>query len=269
MSLKFTIFGSKGFIGSKLVEYLTSQGIECDTPDIHDETIYRRSLGHVIYAIGITSDFRERPFDTVKSHVCLLNDFFKKSNFDSFLYLSSTRIYSNSTSTNEENSLHVNPANFSDLYNISKIMGESICLSFKNSNIRIARLSNVVGKNIESNDFLFSIIKDAVFKKNIKLCTDPNSEKDYIYVDDVVKILPRISQNGDYRIYNVGSGKNTAVKDIVYELKKITGCSVNFDTNSKLHSFPEISINRVIDEFDFNPSELLSKIKEIVSMCKN
>ena len=50
--MKFTILGSTGFIGSSLINYLKSQGIECDTLDLRTQKIDEKSLGHVIYAIG-------------------------------------------------------------------------------------------------------------------------------------------------------------------------------------------------------------------------
>ena len=95
--MKFTILGANGFIGSNLVKFLKTKNCEIFTPNISEIT--SENLGHVIYCIGITSDFRERPFDTVNSHVSLLNDFLKNHNFESFLYLSSTRVYMNSLST--------------------------------------------------------------------------------------------------------------------------------------------------------------------------
>ena len=93
--MKFTIFGSRGFIGSNLLQKLKHSNVECYTPDIHNNEILKENLGHVIYAIGLTADFRERQFDTVEAHVCLLHDLLKNATFDSFLYLSSTRVYSN------------------------------------------------------------------------------------------------------------------------------------------------------------------------------
>lgn len=264
--MKFSVFGSNGFIGSNMVNFLKNQKIECNLLELNDEQIFERPLGHVIYCIGITADFRERPFDTVESHVCLLHKILKKCNFSSFLYLSSTRIYSNSSSTNEDAELSVNPNKFEELYNISKIMGESLCLISSKSNVRIARLSNVVGNYLSTNDFLSSLIDDAIVKKKILLHTTSESEKDYVYIDDVVKILQNISFQGKQKIYNIARGKNTKVKEITNELKKITGCKVIFAANAKKNSFPKINIKRIKDEFNFEPSDFLMKLDDFVSL---
>ena len=113
--------GSSGFIGSALSSHLKSQQIECVDLDLRTEEISDKSLGHVIYAIG-EPNFKEKPIQSIDAHVLKLEKFLQKANFESFLYLSSTRIYYGSTSTDEDSSLLVNPLKFDNLYNISKII---------------------------------------------------------------------------------------------------------------------------------------------------
>ena len=266
--LKFSIFGFNGFVGTNIVDFLREQKIKCDEIDINDPQIFEKNLGHVIYCIGVTGDFKDRPFDTVESHVCLLQKILKKCKFESFLYLSSTRVYLNSTSTNETERLLVNPNNLDNLYNISKIMGESLCFSSHQQNVRVARLSNVIGNNKNQNDFISSIIHDALYNKKIILHTTSTSEKDYVSIDDVVKCLKNISLYGNKKIYNIASGKNTKVIKIINEIKQIINCEVIFADNLIEQSFPIINIQRIQEEFDFIPSSFFLKLKEIISINK-
>lgn len=266
--MKFTILGSKGFIGSNVCQHLKNMNIEYSTPEINDEKIYDESLGHVIYAIGLTSDFRERLLDTVDAHVCVLQKFMRHAKFDSFLYLSSTRIYSG-LSACEEDSLTVNPTKSGDLYNISKIMGESICLTSNKPNVRIARLSNVIGDNFSSHDFLFSVIHDIIEQKKVTLHTSYDSEKDYIHVDDVAKILPQIATKGKHRIYNIASGKNTKVGEILNELSRTVDFDIEMDPTPQRYAFPVINISRVKNEFQFNPNSILNTLQDLVSTYRN
>lgn len=267
--MKFSVFGANGFIGSNIVNFLKSQNHECDKLEPDDEKIFDQSLGNVIYCIGLTADFRERPFDTVESHVCLLHKILKACKFDSFLYLSSTRVYSNSTSTNERDRLHVEPTNPDSLYNISKLMGESLCLALKSQNIRIARLSNVVGISGNHNDFLSSIIRDAIEKKIIKLNISLLSEKDYVDINDVVEIIPKIVLEGKNKIYNLASGFNTKTKDIVNEITRLIDCNVEINKNVKEYSFPIISITRLKNEFNYHPVNVLEKLETIIRSFEN
>jgi len=193
--MKFTVFGSTGYLGSSLVKKFKSENIECATPDIRNDKIGDENLGHVIYAIGVPN-FKQNPSKAIDAHVILLNRLLNETNFESFLYLSSTRIYFNALSTDENSSLIVNPLDLDNLYNISKIMGEAICNISKKQNVRIVRLSNVTGNNFNPNIFLTSIIQDAIKFKKIILHTKLDSEKDYVYIDDVLNILQKISMYG-------------------------------------------------------------------------
>lgn len=266
--MKFTILGAKGFVGSNIVNHLLKNGIDCFTPEIREVDISNEYLGHVIYAIGIPN-FKQRPFDAVEAHVCTLKNILLNTKFDSFLYLSGTRVYLHTSSTNEDAPITVNPTSLEDLYNISKVMGESLCLSINNPAIRIARLSNVTGNNFTSSLFLPSIIRDAIDKKKIIVHTKLESKKDYIHIDDVVKMVQEITLNGKHRIYNIASGKNTRSKEIVDEISRVTGCSVEEYPNSLEYSFPKISIERLVNEFQFSPSSIIEKLENIIISYKN
>src|SRR5579863_10465781 len=91
--MRFTIFGGSGFIGRHLSEYLRHQGMEVNTPGRGSDVPRGEKLGHVIYAIGLTGNFRQRPDAAIEAHVCLLQRMFSQADFDSWLYLSSTRVY--------------------------------------------------------------------------------------------------------------------------------------------------------------------------------
>ena len=129
---KFTIVGS-GFIATSLTEYLEKEKYQYARLDLKSNKILNSSLGNVIYAIGITSDFDRNWYKAVDAHVCKLIELLKNSKFDSFLYISSTRVYQHSESTNEDNPIIIKPTQEHDVYNASKILGESICLSLLGS----------------------------------------------------------------------------------------------------------------------------------------
>ena len=54
----------------------------------------------------MTSDFRYKSYETIDAHVNILIDVLKRKNIINFTYLSSTRVYSSSESTDED-SLYV------------------------------------------------------------------------------------------------------------------------------------------------------------------
>ena len=266
--MKFTVFGSSGYLGSSLVRKFKSEKIECLTPDIKKDKIEDKDLGHVIYAVGV-SNFKENPQKAIDAHVILLDKILKETNFESFLYLSSTRVYHNSSSTNEKSSLIVNPSNFEHIYNISKIMGETICNISTKEHVRIARLSNVTGKNLNQNVFLSSIINDAIETKKIILQTTLDSEKDYVHIDDVVEILLKIAQKGENNIYNIASGKNLSNNQIVNKIQETTECKVEVMQNAIKYLFLPINIDRIKNDFGFEPRSILDEIKPIINSFRN
>jgi nucleoside-diphosphate-sugar epimerase len=257
---KCTVFGGNGYIGRNLVNLLTTLGYKVIVPTRDELPSRRDSLGHVFYCIGLTADFRQRPFDTVHAHVTKLSNVLENSRFESLLYLSSTRIYQLSTSTHEESNIVVNPHIAGDLYNISKLMGESLCLSSGIDGVRVARLSNVVGRyEGEVNSFLPSICNEAKAGR-IVLRSDRLSCKDYIYVDDATDLLVKIGLGGISKAYNVASGSNISHGQIVDRLVDRYGCGVEVISGAEIITFPEINVKRIRKEFGFTPKSVLEMI---------
>jgi hypothetical protein len=124
----FTVLGASGFLGSHLVRWLQSQALPYQAL-ARQESGVGPPLGHAIYCIGVTADFRRRPYETVRAHVCDLARLLEHGTFDSLLYLSSTGIYAGTPRGHEDAVLQVNPTQPDDLCNISKAMGEALCLS--------------------------------------------------------------------------------------------------------------------------------------------
>jgi len=263
----FTVLGASGFIGSHLVAQLHRERQGCFPIGRGDSL--PDDPGHIIDCTGLTADFRTRPFETVEAHVCRLLDILRRSTFESFLYLSSTRVYGVGDGiASEEDKVQVEPLKFDDIYNISKVMGEAVCFSLDKSNVRVVRLSNVYGYDSKSENFMFTLIRDALCDSKIVLHVAPDSSKDHISVEDVVGILPRIAVSGEHRIYNAAHGVNTTVVEIADRLKELTGCSVETTTEARTVCFPVIDTSRLKQEFGFESSRLLDDLTSLVKGYK-
>ncbi len=263
----FTVLGSSGFIGGELLRHLQVRGHECRAPARHelDQLLAAGpDLGHVIYCIGLTADFRERPIETVEAHVGLLAKFLAKSRFQSFLYLSSTRVYQRAKSGREEEGLLLHPQEPSDLYNLSKLTGEGLCLSMPWPTIRVVRLSNVYGRDLMSENFLTSVIRSAVKDGRVALRSSRASAKDYVGVEDVVCLLEKIALTGLHRLYNLASGQSVTNGEILDRLTALTGCSLAYEDAAPTITFPEVSVARISEEFGFRPLRLLDCLSDLV-----
>ncbi len=260
----FTVLGSSGFIGSHLVNRLKCGDFDCYTPAKYED-VAGIKLGHVIDCTGLSADFRTKPFETVESHVCHTLKILRECKFDSFLYLSSTRVYGTREGIARESDIVLNqPLNPNDLYNISKIMGESLCFTSGGENVRVVRLSNVYGYDIKSENFIFSLIRDTLHNKKMVLNTTLDTSKDHISVDYVVKILYQIALHGKYRIYNVAKGENTTTGQIVNKLAELTDCSIEVSKDAQKICYPRICIDRLKEEFAFSPSNIIDDLEGLV-----
>ena len=260
---RFTVLGGRGFIGSHLVQRLRSLGHDTWVPERGDATLFERELGHVVYAIGLTSDFRARPLDTVEAHVCLLRRVLEAGRFDSLTYLSSTRVYAGATGTSEGAALRVDPNAASDLYNISKLMGESLCLHSGHPGMKVARLANIVcggagasacaGAGHTANTFIDQLIDEGRRTGRVVFQTSLASTKDYLGIDAATGLLARIALAPQTGIFNVASGTGVTNAEIACLIERETGWRVSVARDAPTWGFEPIDVSRVTRLFGLEP----------------
>lgn len=245
--IRATVFGAAGFVGRALVMHLRARGWEVRESRRGDTSWRAADLGHVFYTIGLTADFRSRPFDTIDAHVSLLTDVLRHARFSSLVYLSSTRVYATALSTDETTPIPTYSGNPDHLYNLSKLMGESACLGSGIPNVRVARLSNVFGADLASANFLTEVLREAVETGHVTLRTGLASSKDYVWVGDVVRALEAIAVRGMDPITNVAYGHNTTHQEIVDAIRREAGATISVADGAPKVTFPEIATRRLDD----------------------
>ena len=171
---------------------------------------------------------------------------FKNKNIKSFIFLSSSNVYSEKKNAIYEE----NDNTFSkNLYGKYKFIIERY-LKKKNyfKKIIILRLFNIAGYNpklkykIHKSKFqrLITIIFKSIkkkkkfdlnfYNKNGKLLSP---KRDFIFIEDLIKIIIKIFKNKKifkkYNVYNIGSGKPVSLIQLVKKIGKITKKKIFFN----------------------------------------
>ena len=259
-----TVLGASGFVGSHLMAYIKTLGLEAKTPLKGDESIFNQDLGHVFYCIGLTADYSQRPLDTVEAHSSLLARLFRVNRFDSLVYLSSTRLYDSAESGREDADIRLNPGNPRHVYDLSKMLGEWMCLNASHGKARVVRLSSVYSHDLADRNFLHTTVERALLGKNFSLDTATDLARDYVYVDDVCAAMLAIAVGGRHKLYNLASGENIRNADLFAMTRKYSGVEIKAEKPEAKIKSPQVDISRLRDDFGFQPSLLADKIKFII-----
>ncbi len=230
------------------------RGVSHDAPS--DE-----SLGHVIYCSGVASGSEDRPFDAYRLHVNSLAQWLQRT-FQSFLYLSSTKVYERAGATAEESGVTVRPYASTDVYAVSKIAGETLCLNSGKADVRVARLSNVAGPDVRSNLFFSDVMRQEALTGIVRVRTSRDSSKDYICIEDAVTYLALIALSGTERIYNVAVGRNTTHAELLEKIHEVSGARIDVAKDAPAIALAPIDVTRVTREFGVPRYDVLERVAE-------
>ena len=131
--------------------------------------------------------------------------------FDSFLLLSSTRVYARAHTTHEDAALPTVPADPSDLYNLTKLAGEALCLADPRATTRVVRLSNVYGIGMPAETFLGQVLREGRATGGVTFRQGPRIRQGLCQPRARwCGCCRRSPRRGRQRIYNVAAGSNTS-----------------------------------------------------------
>lgn len=252
--MTITVLGAGGWIGAALVATLRREGRlvrGVDRAELPDWLMGRDPQGPVIYAIGLTADFRQRPHATAEAHVGLLSQVMLRPGLTQLLYLSSTRVYARSVDTRETAALPCLSSDPSDVYNLSKLLGEALVLQDPRPGFKVVRLSNVVGSAQPRSTFVGALLEEARTCGVVTIEQPADTIKNYVGLTDVVRLLPLIVEQGRHRLYNLGSVKNTSHAEVASWLVR-QGAKVQFasePSGTTGPTFQPLNIDRLAAEY--------------------
>jgi UDP-glucose 4-epimerase len=214
---QFTVIGAGGFIGGRLAAALATGGDEVYAPRRGDPDLFKRDLGRVFYCAGLTGDFMVRPFETIEAHVGLVAQVLRDARFERLVYLSSTRLYDSlgARGGHETDLLEFDPALPRNVYDLSKALGENLCLARSKGRAAVARLSNVFADDPAASGFLSELLQRARRAREIELASSPAGGRDYIHIDDVTGALLALEASAAIGVVNIARGETLTNADLV------------------------------------------------------
>jgi UDP-glucose 4-epimerase len=254
---KILVTGGAGFIGSHLVKHLvtlnhnvlvidnlsfgkresipqTRSNLRFVEGDITNKNLlvslineFRPEIVIHLAALHFIPYCNDHPAKTIETNIIgtrYLLEACKMIKLDTFLFASSASVYSISDSKLSEEDL-LEPT---DVYGISKLMGEDLCkLFYLETGVRtiIARIFNVYGPG-ETNPHVIPEIIEQLKEGKLELeLGNTQPRRDFINVRDVVEAF--ISLLSDFRgeldIFNIGSGKEYSIREIIEICGRIIG----------------------------------------------
>jgi len=239
--MKYLIIGSKGFVGSKLQEYLISKGNIVKGADVVVDYLNQENY---FLIDASNSDFKFL-FEKEKFDICIncsgaasvpdsinnpLRDYFLNTvnvfkilsaikDYQTnckFINLSSAAVYGNPLELPVKEASGVKPLS---PYGIHKQQSEEICkefYTFFNIQTCSLRIFSAYGEGLRKQLF-WDLYKKSLDKKTIDLFGTGNESRDFIYIDDLIKAIELVSRSNYFKgeAINIANGKEVYIKDCV------------------------------------------------------
>jgi dTDP-glucose 4,6-dehydratase/UDP-glucuronate decarboxylase len=172
--------------------------------------------------------FLNNSLETVFLNTTILEKLLRNISLNgSFLYLSSSEVYSGLKGKPKENKIGTtNTEHQRASYIQSKLLGETIVNTYRKKyklDAKSARLCLAFGPGNRLNDdrVLYSFMQKALLNKKIKMLDAGNDKRCYIYILDALQMLLNIIFFGKKAIYNVGGKKIITIKNLGKKISKI------------------------------------------------
>ena len=240
------ILGSEGFIGTNLCKYFSNKGYELWGADISGKghPALHRFIPVTLVNADWLSLFSEKSYDlcinasgkgdvhfsVIHPYEDYLTNTFElariletirvSGNSCRFLHISSAAIYGNPRQLPVKETDQ--PAPLSP-YGFHKLMSEEICKEYHaiyKIPIAIVRPFSVYGPGLKKQLLWDAYQKYRNNKNELELWGTGNESRDFIFIDDLARSFDLILESGkmEGEVYNIASGNETTIKDVVTKL---------------------------------------------------
>ena len=182
------------------------------------------------------------------------------------VFASSSTVYGNQAEPEMTEDTKPNPQT---MYALSKLTGEYMLAMYKelfDYTYVCLRLFNVYGpRQSPSHPYANVTCKfshAAAHNQGVKLYGDGKQSRDFVYVDDVVQAMLAVSEASKRTIYNVGTGKDASIRNLLDEVQQLATSPLPVE---QCDPWPNdimairANITRLADETGFAPKVALKE----------
>ncbi len=181
----------------------------------------------------------------------------KKNQVKKIIFVSSGgAIYENAKEVPTQETYASHPTS---LYGLANVVIEKYITLFCQKNkidFALPRLSNVYGPGQWESGIIPSLILKMAKKVSPVIYGDGNQTRDFIYISDVVEVLILLAQSAPSNIYNVASGYEVSLNDILGMVKNMMASSVSATYQSSVSggvSRSALDIKKITKELGWSP----------------
>lgn len=217
--MNILITGSKGFIGSRLIEALRGKGRRVYGIDVEQDieklnvSPFRRRFDVVVHCAAQTSVTlsMDYPMIDAKTNILGTINLLKLFPKSKFIFLSSSAVYGEGPNHREDG-----PVNPKSPYAISKLAAENYIKLMAKSFV-IFRLANVVGQGNKKTKNVFDIFHES---ESLTIYGDGSQRRDFVPVEVVCSAIEKALKIKGSGTFNIGSGRTVKIIDVAKSFKK-------------------------------------------------
>jgi len=182
----------------------------------------------IFFAAGYASPmkFTQESEETILTHsIGLVNSSKQLKKNGTLIYLSSSEIYNGEKNHfSEHYSGNINYDNARAPYINGKKFGETYCkiLNGKGFNVKILRISLTYGPGAKTQDtrVINELIMKAIKYKKINLIDNGSDKRKYLYINDCMEIMLKITKKSKFTTYNITGNSKTSILNLAQKISK-------------------------------------------------
>ena len=249
--------GGSGFIGRNLISYLNSQNIQ--------NLAYSRSINQFTKKID---DYKNMQCDSNGTLIHLAqNSYLKNHKFNEdietcnyissqkwkhIIYISSALVYGDKTTIINSPNHSLSNIKYDDRYKAyvkTKIESEKI---FLDAGATIFRLANVYGPFIKK-DTIFDRIVSKIKNDEVIELQNTRVERDFIWIEDVIKCIFKATEKKNNNIFNLGSGSTISINELTKKIQLILNTNKKINSKNLDFSCIKLDVDETKKTFNWKP----------------